>query len=108
MDIWLSFLTGAAGAAVCSGIFSVVQMLLRRRWEKSDKGSAANNKRIANYNGSATKWWLRSPLTNNTSNVWGVDSNGEYSVWGYYNTCGVRPAFAMPPDLLVDDNNNIF
>ena len=40
MDIWLSFLTGAAGAAICSGIFSVVQMLLRRRWEKSDKGSA--------------------------------------------------------------------
>ena len=40
MDIWLSFLTGAAGAAICSGIFSVVQMVIRRRWEKSDKGSA--------------------------------------------------------------------
>lgn len=40
MDIWLSFLTGAAGAAVCSGIFSIVQMVIRRLWEKSDKGSA--------------------------------------------------------------------
>ena len=40
MNIWLSFLTGAAGAAICSGIFSVVQMLLRRCWEKSDKWSA--------------------------------------------------------------------
>ena len=40
MDIWLSFLTGAAGAAICSGIFSIVQMVIRRLWEKSDKGSA--------------------------------------------------------------------
>lgn len=47
MDIWLSFLTGAAGAAICSGIFSVVQMLIRRRWEKSDKGSAQFNEKMA-------------------------------------------------------------
>lgn len=40
MGIWSSFLTGAAGAAICSGIVSIVQMFIRRRWEKSDKGSA--------------------------------------------------------------------
>lgn len=40
MEIWSSFLTGAAGAAVCSGIFTIAQMVMRRIWEKSDKGSA--------------------------------------------------------------------
>ena len=39
-EIWVMFLTGAAGAAVCSGIISIVQMIIRRWWEKSDKGSA--------------------------------------------------------------------
>ena len=40
MDTWVMFLTGAAGAAICSGISSIMQMFIRRLWEKSDKGSA--------------------------------------------------------------------
>lgn len=40
METWVMFLSGAAGAAICSGIVSIVQMVIRRRWEKSDKGSA--------------------------------------------------------------------
>ena len=70
--------------------------------------SAANNKRIANYNGSATRWWLRSPNTRSTSYVWLVNPGGNYDNWHYGNTFGVRPALVMPSDLLVDDNNNIF
>ena len=42
----------------------------------SGTGSAANNKRIANYNGSATSWWLRSPYTDDTNSVWCVYSDG--------------------------------
>lgn len=67
----------------------------------SGTGSAANNKRIAKYNGSATGWWLRSPGTNFTNYVWYVYSNGNYSYWGYYNTYGVRPALTLSPSLLV-------
>ena len=56
-------------------------------------GSSANNKRIAKLNGSATRWWLRSPYTHNTYSVFLVGSNG---VWGSsryaYNSYGVRPA----------------
>ena len=74
----------------------------------SGTGSAANNKRIANYNGSAAHWWLRSPYTYGTSSVWYVYSDGGYRDWGYYSIYGVRPALVMPSDLLVDDNNNIF
>ena len=74
----------------------------------SGTSSAANNKRIANYNGSATRWWLRSPNTGSTSYVWLVNLGGNYDNWHYGNPYGVRPALVMPSDILVDDNNNIF
>lgn len=74
----------------------------------SGTSSAANNKRIANYNGSAAHWGLRSPELYNSVNVWGVSSNGYWSRLSFSYTDGVRPALVMPSDLLVDDNNNIF
>jgi len=73
----------------------------------SGTGSAANNKRIANYNGSATHWWLRSPNTNNTSYVWHVNSNGNYYYWSYHNTVGVRPALVLDSSLSVSDDGSV-
>ena len=70
-------------------------------------GSAANNKRIANYNGSATSWWLRSPYTDDTFDIWYVYSNGDYGYVTYSNTFGVRPALVLPSDILVDSDDNI-
>ena len=70
----------------------------------SGTSSAANNKRIANYNGSATEWWLRSPYTKYSSSAWYVYSNGGYERLYCGNTCGVRPAFVLPPDLPVKQN----
>ena len=40
----------------------------------------------------ATNWWLRSPNTNNTNNVWNVNSNGDYNNNDATNTYGIRPA----------------
>ena len=40
----------------------------------------------------ASGWWLRSPDTNNTSDVWLVNSNGSYGANGASDTYGVRPA----------------
>lgn len=73
----------------------------------SGTGSAANNKRIANYNGSATYWWLRSPITGSTDFVWGVFSGGSCSYWGYNNTCGVRPALVLDSSLSVSDDGSV-
>ena len=73
----------------------------------SGTGSAANNKRIANYNGSATRWWLRSPHTNNTRYVWSIYSDGNYDDWYYDRACGVRPALVLPSDIFVDNEMNI-
>ena len=72
----------------------------------SGTGSAANNKRIANYNGSATDWWLRSPNTGDTNVVWSVNSNGHY-YWSYYNTYGVRPALVLDSSLSVSDDGSV-
>lgn len=71
-------------------------------------GTNALNKRIANYNGSATIWWLRSPQTNNAITAWSVRSNGGPGSSNCTIILGVRPAFILSSDFTVDGNNNIF
>lgn len=71
---------------------------------ESGTGTAAQNKRIANLNGSATYWWLRSPRTDKTNSVWGVRSGGDAGskIASYSN--GIRPAIILPSDMLVTDD----
>lgn len=73
----------------------------------SGTGSAANNKRIANYNGSATDWWLRSPNTGSTGDVWYVVSNGFCDYWYCNGACGVRPALVLDSSLSVSDDGSV-
>lgn len=73
----------------------------------SGTGSAANNKRIANYNGSATSWWLRSPYAGFTSYVWGVFSGGSYGYWSCGDAYGVRPALVLDSSLSVSDDGSV-
>lgn len=70
--------------------------------------SGGNSKRVA-YNGSsAAIWWLRSPRTNNSYNVWYVYTDGSYNSYGWYNdSCGVRPAFILPSTLVVSDDGTV-
>ena len=70
-------------------------------------GSSANQKRVATLNGSATYWWLRSPYTNYTGDVWSVNSSGSCNDWGADNSYGVRPALVLPSTLLVSDDGSI-
>ena len=69
--------------------------------------SGGNSKRIA-YNGSsAAIWWLRSPDTNDGSNVWYVYTDGSsYYDW-YSHSYGVRPAFILPSTLVVSDDGTV-
>lgn len=73
----------------------------------SGTSSSANNKRIAKLNGSATYWWLRSPHTSSTHDVWHVYSNGYYSDWSYGNSVGVRPALVLDSSLSVSDDGSV-
>lgn len=69
--------------------------------------SAGNSKRIANLNGTATSWWLRSPDTSDTSLVWYVYSNGDYGDWYCDGTYGVRPALVLDSLLSVSDDGSV-
>lgn len=65
------------------------------------------SKRIA-YNGSsAAEWWLRSPNTYNSNNVWYVKSDGSSDYWYCNYTYGVRPAFVLPSELVVSDDGTV-
>ena len=65
-------------------------------------GSSANHKRIANLNGSAAYWWLRSPNTSYSSRVWYVHSDGGYYYYYAYSSYGIRPALIFPKTALFD------
>ena len=73
----------------------------------SGTGTAACKLRIANLNGSATDWWLRSPYTNLTLSVWSVITNGECNYLGCSNSYGIRPALVLPSTALFDKNTLI-
>ena len=72
---------------------------------ESGTGTSANNKRIANLNGSAAIWWLRSPDTFSTNSVWYVYSNGSSYNASY--SYGIRPALILPSTLLASDDGTV-
>jgi hypothetical protein len=74
---------------------------------ESGTGTSANNKRIANLNGSAARWWLRSPYTSLTHYVWLVFSDGDYYYGSASDSYGIRPALILPSTLLVSDDGTV-
>lgn len=69
--------------------------------------AATDSKRIGYYNGTATRWWLRSPRTSDARLVWFVYPSGTYSSYHYANSYGVRPALILPSDAKIDENFNV-
>ena len=67
----------------------------------------ADSKRVAYLNGSAAFWWLRSPYTGNSDDVWLVYTDGDY--YGHYasSSYGIRPALVLPSTLLVSDDGTV-
>lgn len=74
------------------------------------KGCADNSsdsKRVAYLNGSATVWWLRSPLCNGFDVALGVYSDGDWFGDGCSSSGGIRPALILPSTLLVSDDGTV-
>lgn len=68
----------------------------------------SNARRIAYLNGTATYWWLRSPLTHYSDGAWRVSSDGSYYYYGdVTNSYGSRPAFTLPSSLSVSDDGSV-
>lgn len=74
---------------------------------ESGTGSSALNKRVANLNGVAAGWELRSPVTNGTTHVWYVNSNGDCRTNIASTSDGIRPALILPSTTLVDSNGMV-
>ncbi len=74
---------------------------------ESGTGLSALNKRIANLDGSAFTWWLRSPYTNGNGSVWRVLSNGYFDTSDASYSNGILPALILPPDMEVDSSGNV-
>lgn len=74
---------------------------------ESGTGTSANNKRIANLNGSAAYWWLRSPSANYTNVVWYVNTSGNCNGRNASDSYGIRPALVLPSTLLVSDDGTV-
>lgn len=76
----------------------------------SGESTSANNLRKANAGNNAVAWWLRtkySRTSGSAQNSFDVDSDGTIEYSAYNAQIGARPAFILPPNLIVDDNNNI-
>ena len=75
----------------------------RLSYFEAGTGTTANNKRIANLNGTAASWWLRSPYTSRTDYVWLVDATGDCDYGGASYGGGVHPALVLPGNALFDE-----
>lgn len=74
------------------------------------KGCADNSsdsKRVAYLNGSATGWWLRSPLCGGFNGALYVYSNGDWNDRSCSSSYGIRPALILPSTLLVSDDGTV-
>lgn len=77
---------------------------------ESGTGTSANKKRIANLNGGAIDWWLRSPYTTGNNFAWYIDPYGDHGFRDVSRTAGIRPALILPSTFAIytDSSGNIY
>ena len=114
--------SGASGLSTKIFLLSSTEVNLVHGYEPTNEGAClsyfsgtvqngADTKRVANYNGSAVDWWLRSPYCNSSNGATIallVYSNGSWS----YNDCSnagwyLRPALVLPSNLLTSDDGTV-
>lgn len=72
--------------------------------------TAADTKRVAKLNGSASSWWLRCPYCDSgygATRAQIVYSNGSWNLDYCSRTYGIRPALILPSSLLVSDDGTV-
>ena len=71
------------------------------------EGVDGDSKRIANFNGKAAYWWLRSLNAGSAYSAWTVTSYGNETPYSTSVSYGIRPAMILPSTTLVDDSGNV-
>lgn len=103
--------TGASGLSAKSFLLSAMEVGTRTSGAEGSIleyfNGASDSKRIANYNGTAAVWYLRSHITSSSANVRTVTASGGGSNSTAGASRGVRPAFILPSTTLVDGDGNI-
>ena len=107
--------SGANGLPVKVFLLSSTEVNIVNGYEPTNEGACLSyfsgtaqngndTKRVANYNGSATSWWLRSPQCSYSSGSTSAIVSNRSGNWYYYscqNFRGVRPALILPSDFIV-------
>lgn len=105
--------SGANGLACKAFLLSMLEVGLSPGYSPSEGAtltyftSGGNARRIANYNGSPSFWWTRSPYTSNSSSACYVWTDGTAYSYTVSNTHGCRPALPLPSNLYVSDDGSI-
>mgnify|MGYP004700124981 CR=1 FL=1 len=129
-QVKIPYVNGTGGSAVASGANGLPAKIFLLSgyevgWTTSDNNylpvdgakldyftasSGGNSKRIANFNGSASYWFLRSPYTPRTDIVWGVGYDGVHNTDAPSNSKGIRPALILPSTFAIytDSAGNIY
>lgn len=96
------FLLSAAETRVISAY-----VLLGEGVELAYFKGCADSKRIAYLNGSATSWWIRTPVHDHTDYALRFTPRGEWDSGDCTNRYGIRPCMILPQDALVDKSGNV-
>lgn len=102
--------SGSSGLSTKIFLLSSTEVNLVHGYEPTNEGAClsyfsgtaqhgADNKRVAKLNGSATRWWLRSPCCSSdygSSHALLVRDDGDWYYNGCPFLCGVRPALVLP------------
>ena len=105
--------SGANGLACKAFLLSMLEVGLSPGHSPSEGAtltyftSGGNARRIANYNGSPSEWWTRSPDTGNSGRACSVRAYGTANAAGVYNPYGCRPVLPLPSNLYVSDDGSI-
>lgn len=74
---------------------------------ESGTSASAEAKRVAKWGGTADSWSLRSPHIGTTYDVFAIARDGDYTVTLAINSHGIRPAFVLPSNLLVNSDGTV-
>ena len=105
--------SGANGLACKAFLLSMLEVGLNPGYSPSEGAtltyftSGGNTRRIANYNGSPSLWWTRSPSTEYSSYACSVRVDGTANYSGVSSAYGCRPALPLPSNLYVSDDGSI-
>lgn len=109
--------SGANGLSAKIFLLSSTEVNFVHEYEPTNEGAClsyfsrttqndTDTKRVAYLNGSATKWWLRSPYCNSSYDqrfALGVDADGDWFGSICSNSYGIRPALILPSTLVISN-----